>query len=217
MISKTYFVYGAEGHRQRVSFGESYKRDFSKNGDVRIIEVQNSDVTGTNEYSVIKITRNTAEECWEELEGQLTDGIFENSRYGKVIEVITSKKDLVDKVKKDYFDHSTELNSLFFTFPVSMKSAEIIAAYKELVCMINGDVIIHLSNVIEDKKPDGTLMIFGEETSDDSKYLNKDYSGLCSSFLESLNGKEKETGWYRFPELKHKDALLGGVHLDFIW
>lgn len=217
MISKTYFVYGAEGHRQRESFSESYKWDFSQNGDVRIIEVQNSDKTGTNEYSVVIITRNTADECRKELIGQLHDGIFENSRYGKVIEAITSQRDLVDKVKKDYLNHSTELNSLFFTFPVSMKSAEIIAAYKKLAYMINGDVIIHLSNVIEDKKPDGTLMIYGEETADDSKYLNKDYSGLCSSFLESLNSKEKETGWYRFPDLKHKDALLGGEHLDFIW
>lgn len=83
MVTKTYKVYGAEGHRQRESFNDSYKYDFSKNGNVRIIEVLNSDKTGTNDYSVIKITRNTAEECKTEL----SDGIFENCNTGKIEEV----------------------------------------------------------------------------------------------------------------------------------
>lgn len=84
-ITKTWKVYGVDGHRQRESFCNSYKYDFSEDA-VRIIEVENADRTGTNEYSIIKITRNTPEECEKELEGQLSDGIFENSRVGKVIE-----------------------------------------------------------------------------------------------------------------------------------
>ena len=85
--TRAWKVYGAEGHRQRESFGESYKYDFSENGIIRIIEVDNSDKTGTNEYSIIRITRNSFEECEQELNGQLSDGIFENSRVGKVIEI----------------------------------------------------------------------------------------------------------------------------------
>ena len=85
--TRAWKVYGAEGHRQRESFGKSYKYDFSENGIIRIIEVDNSDKTGTNEYSIIRITRNSFEECEQELNGQLSDGIFENSRVGEVVEI----------------------------------------------------------------------------------------------------------------------------------
>lgn len=87
MTTKIWKVYGVDGHRQRESFGKSYKYDFSEGTDVRIIEVDNFDKTGTNEYSIIRITRNGFGECEEELRGQLSDGIFENSRVGKVIEI----------------------------------------------------------------------------------------------------------------------------------
>ena len=87
MKTRMWKVYGAYGHRQRESFCPSYKYDFSKDDDVRIIEVLNSDKTGTNDYSIIKITRNTAEECQREFEGQLSDGIFENSFTGNVVEI----------------------------------------------------------------------------------------------------------------------------------
>ena len=88
MVTRTWKVYGAFGHRQRESFFDSYRNDFSDTEcGVRILEVLNSDKTGTNEFSIVKITRNTSEECEDELEGQLSDGIFENSRYGKVIEI----------------------------------------------------------------------------------------------------------------------------------
>jgi len=85
--TRAWKVYGAEGHRQRESFFESCLEDFSDGNDVRIIEVLNSDKTGTNEYSIVKITRNTSDECLAELDGQLYDGIFENSIVGKVEEI----------------------------------------------------------------------------------------------------------------------------------
>lgn len=88
IMTRTWKVYGANGHRQRESFGKSYRYDFSKDGETRIIEVENSDKTGTNEYSIVRITRDTYEECERELLGQLSDGIFENSRIGKVEEVM---------------------------------------------------------------------------------------------------------------------------------
>mgnify|MGYP000869187883 FL=1 len=86
-MTKSWKIYGMDGHRQRESFNKSCKYDFSENETVRIIEVENSDKTGTNDYSIIRITRNSSEECEEELHGQLSDGIFENSRVGKVVEI----------------------------------------------------------------------------------------------------------------------------------
>ena len=87
-VTRTWKVYGADGHRQRESFGESVKWDWSCPADgVRIFEADNYDKTGTHDYSLIRITRNTYEECDEEMEGQISDGYFENSRVGKVVEV----------------------------------------------------------------------------------------------------------------------------------
>lgn len=88
MTTRTWKVYGDDGHRQRESFNTSYKWDFSDDKcGVRIIEVENSDKTGTNDYSIIRISRNTAEECYSELKGQISDGIFENSRVGEIVEI----------------------------------------------------------------------------------------------------------------------------------
>ena len=86
MFKKTWKVYGAEGHRQRESFFESYTYDFSDDKvGTRIITVENSDVTGTDMYSLISIIRNTEAECDEELDGQISDGIFENSIVGAAV------------------------------------------------------------------------------------------------------------------------------------
>lgn len=86
--TRAWKVYGREGQQQRESFRESHTYNFSNKYDgTRVITVLNSDKTGTNEYTVIKITRNTRGECASELDGQLTDGIFENSDVGKVEEI----------------------------------------------------------------------------------------------------------------------------------
>lgn len=89
--TRTWKVYGAEGHRQRTSFWPSVRYDWTGEHEgikgTRIFEVINSDKTGTNDYSIIRITRDTAEECEAELEGQLSDGYFENSRTGKIVEI----------------------------------------------------------------------------------------------------------------------------------
>lgn len=87
IVTRSWKVYGVPGHRQRESFNKSYSYDWSIVNNVRKIEMLNSDITGTNDYSIIRITRNTAEECEAELLGQLSDGIFENSRIGSVIEI----------------------------------------------------------------------------------------------------------------------------------
>ena len=86
-VEMAWKVYGAEGHRQRESFNKSHTYDFTEDEDIRIIEVENADITGTNDYTVIRITRNTEAECEEEFFGQLSDGVFENSRTGKIVRI----------------------------------------------------------------------------------------------------------------------------------
>lgn len=86
-VTKAYKVYGWNGHRQRHSFAPSYADDFSTENCTRFITVLNADVTGTNDYSLVIITRDTEEDCLDEFNGQLSDGIFENSRTGKVEEI----------------------------------------------------------------------------------------------------------------------------------
>lgn len=84
MITLAWKVYGRPGRRQKESFNRSVKYDWSKKDKTRIIEVLNFDKTGTHDYSIIQITRDTKDLCYAELDGQLSDGIFENSFVGKV-------------------------------------------------------------------------------------------------------------------------------------
>lgn len=109
MVTRAWKVFGYEGHRQRESFGPSYAWDCSEGDDVKFVAVDNSDKTGTNDYSIIRITRNTAKECEATLVGQLYDGAFENSRWGDVIEIdpTTGKREPIkqakyNKLKEDY-------------------------------------------------------------------------------------------------------------------
>ena len=87
VVTKVYKIYGMDGHRQKESFNPSKAYDWSTENNVRVVKVSNSDTTGTNDYSIIEITCNTAEECQAELDGQLSDGIFENYRVGKIEEI----------------------------------------------------------------------------------------------------------------------------------
>lgn len=93
-ITRAWKVYGNEGHRQRMSFDASKVYDFSedeytkaKGYGTRIIELECADKTGTNEYVIMRITCDTAEQCEAEMLGQISDGFFENSRVGKIEEV----------------------------------------------------------------------------------------------------------------------------------
>lgn len=84
---KVYHVYGENGHRQRESFSRSY--ELGQTAEGALIEVHNSDMTGTNEYTEIEITAATEKKCDEILYEQLSDGIFENCRTGKIITTYT--------------------------------------------------------------------------------------------------------------------------------
>ena len=84
MTTRSWKVYGADGHRQRESFRES---DCFTAWDGIRVEVENSDKTRTNDYSIVRITAETADACYDGLMGQISDDIFENSRTGKIEEV----------------------------------------------------------------------------------------------------------------------------------
>ena len=88
MKTRSWKVYGAAVHRQRISFGKSIHWDFSneENG-IRIIDVDCEDRTNTNEYVIVHIARNSSEECESEFWAQVSDGLFENARIGKVEEI----------------------------------------------------------------------------------------------------------------------------------
>lgn len=87
-VTRTWKVYGRDGHRQSESFGPSVYWDWScKSDGVRIFEADNYDKTGTHDYTIVRITRNTWKECGEEMEGQISDGYFENSYVGDVVEL----------------------------------------------------------------------------------------------------------------------------------
>ena len=91
-VTKAWKVYGREGHRIKESFGKSTVYDFSDKYDgTRFIHILREDVTGTNEYVIVFITRNTAQECYDEMTGQITDGIFENQYTGIIDELELSK------------------------------------------------------------------------------------------------------------------------------
>lgn len=88
MKTMTWKVYGREGHRQRETFFPSFHQNMDEPDNPWrrpvVIDVQNADITGTHEYSIVKITAPTEELCQEEFLGQLSDGIFENSWTGKI-------------------------------------------------------------------------------------------------------------------------------------
>lgn len=88
MKTKVFKVYGRDGHKQQESFNYSYQWDCSNLlVGVRKVKVMNYDMTGSHAYTLVEITRNTDEEIYRELEGQLNNGIFEKSNVGKVVEV----------------------------------------------------------------------------------------------------------------------------------
>ena len=93
-VTRAWLVYGPDGGKQHEALRESAFYDFSSPAygsypelGVRLLEIFNSDLTGTADYAGLRITRRTAKECEDELWGQLNDGVFENFSFGKFEEV----------------------------------------------------------------------------------------------------------------------------------
>lgn len=86
-VKRSWKVYGADGHRQRESFCPSHVFEVDDGDCTSIVEVENSDKTGTNDYSIVRITSCTSDHCEDNLWAQIWDGTFENSRVGDVVEI----------------------------------------------------------------------------------------------------------------------------------
>ena len=80
-------VYGFGDHDQELSYEPSVHYDFSTPNETRIIDVKAFDRTGSHKYVDVEITCDTYDACYEEFNGQLTDGLFENYDYGEVEEI----------------------------------------------------------------------------------------------------------------------------------
>lgn len=103
MIRATFRVFGKDGHRQRASFGDSF--EFDTFGGNSHIECVCEDRTLTNQFVEVKVTADSFKRCANELNAQLSDGIFENCTVGKIlIEDIEKKYDGDFKSIKDEID-----------------------------------------------------------------------------------------------------------------
>ncbi len=85
MVTKVWKVYGRNGHRQSRSFYPSSYLEI-KDRNVIIYEM-NSDVTGTNEYTLFAVTAENEALAKDECRGQISDGVFENANVGRREEV----------------------------------------------------------------------------------------------------------------------------------
>lgn len=105
---------GEKYHRNRESFFESREYDFTKLDDtegyhpdhlgVRNIKILNSDITGTNDYSIVIITRDNEALCDREMDGQWSDGIFENCNVSLYEPLSPEKTEYYIKRFKEHFN-----------------------------------------------------------------------------------------------------------------
>ena len=94
MKTRTFRVYGANGHRQKESFSPSY--DFTTLDNKATFQVVNADITGTNDYTKVIITAENDEQIIDRLFAQISDGIFENSKCGDIFEEVAG--DILEEI-----------------------------------------------------------------------------------------------------------------------
>lgn len=83
LCKRTYRVYGSCGHRNRVSFFESF--EFVDYEGIAYI-VRCADKTGTHEYVEVQIYASDEYQCDSSILAQDSDGIFEDSNTGDIID-----------------------------------------------------------------------------------------------------------------------------------
>ena len=71
---------------------------------VIILTILNSDITGTNDYSIVIITRDNEALCDREMDGQWSDGIFENCNVSLYEPLSPEKTEYYLKRFKEHFD-----------------------------------------------------------------------------------------------------------------
>ena len=105
MVRVTYRVFGKDGHRQRASFGESF--EFGTHGGSAHIKCLCEDRTLTNKFVDVVVTADSFKRCANELNAQLSDGIFENCAVGKIL-----IKDIEKKYDGDFNSIKDEIDDV---------------------------------------------------------------------------------------------------------
>lgn len=127
--------------------------------------------------------------------------------------------DIENKVFEDYRNDAVEFSALFCDFNVKLTERELLETYFEIIHQINGDYVIRLDNFTYDKT-DENITVTGHEAEKlipEGMYENI-YEGNYKDFLESFNGKELATGFFRFMEVEeNEEGIISGEPLDFIW
>lgn len=87
MVTRVFKVMGYDGHRQAASFGTTKTLDYQNIGEwsrPATMTVLCSDVTSANDCIIVVITADSEKAAFDELYGQLDDGLFEGCRYGDI-------------------------------------------------------------------------------------------------------------------------------------
>ena len=127
--------------------------------------------------------------------------------------MLTTWEDIYRKVYKDYLHDDVELCGAFFDFEVSATKAELIIAYAELLETINLDAVVRLRDVTEMTSicdQGATTYVSGFECCEYDESMSEVYTGNMRDFLESFDGQETKTGWYRLSDC-HEDDVNGSI------
>lgn len=140
------------------------------------------------------------------------------------MKIIKTSQELYEHVMSEYKKYDTELNSLFFDFPVHMFKLDILAAYERLQHDINGDCVVRLKNPRQETLDNGNVIIYGDSEESLAAEYDELYDGNCKEFLESFNDRELEIGLCRLDEFlvienfnpETQKGQVGGIKFDFI-
>ena len=130
--------------------------------------------------------------------------------------MLYTKSEIKEQVYEDYIQGTWELDAYYFDFDVCGKKGMLLKAYADIQNTINSDEVVLLHNVSY-KEKGGYVEVTGDvDNHDFDEIYNEMYEGNYKDFLESYNGKEKETGLYRLLDSSYKNGKITGTKLHFI-
>lgn len=132
--------------------------------------------------------------------------------------IYTTENEIENHVYDEYRKYDTELNGLFFDFPVKAPEKVLLFAYANIQKNINGDSVMRLENpeIEETNEPNDNIWGKDVDLIPEGEYEDI-YEGNMKDFLESFNGRELETGLCRVMDVEEKGELIGGIKLDFVF
>ena len=129
--------------------------------------------------------------------------------------MITTPRELYDKVLEDYMKDDVELNSEFFDFDVRMLVKDILEAYKQLQSSINGDMVLSLADPIITQHTFDTYISGKEQPLMTLLDEEKVYEGNLKKLLLAFSEHDDEIGVYRLMDVEPTDdGRITGIKLD---